>query len=219
MAGAIGSRNSLYAGKLVVGPGGIVNNGGGTVNNGPSVKTLTMTVASGASAVLNADSVLATTITVSGSTNITTATGFNFQNIAAPTITSVSAITITNSATVAIQNAPTAGGSITITNAYALWVVAGGVRIGGSLTIDGGNNIILSATTGTKIGTATTQKLAFWNVTPVIQPATTGTTTGFTVATGTAVLAGSTFTGNTGASAYTIGDIVLALKQAGIMAA
>lgn len=39
-----------------------------------------------------------------------------------------------------------------------------------------------------------------------------GTTSGFTVATGTAVLAGSTFTGNVGASAYTIGDIVKALK-------
>ncbi len=31
-------------------------------------------------------------------------------------------------------------------------------------------NIVLSATTGTKIGTATTQKLGFFNATPVIQP-------------------------------------------------
>ena len=32
-------------------------------------------------------------------------------------------------------------------------------------------NIALNATTGTKIGTAVGQKLGFWNVTPVIQPA------------------------------------------------
>lgn len=47
---------------------------------------------------------------------------------------------------------------------------------------------------------------------------TTGTTTGFLSATGNAVLAGSTFTGNTGSTAYTIGDIVNALKTAGIIA-
>ena len=33
-----------------------------------------------------------------------------------------------------------------------------------------GQNIILKTTTGTKIGTGTTQKLAFWNSTPVVQP-------------------------------------------------
>jgi len=31
-------------------------------------------------------------------------------------------------------------------------------------------NIVLSATTGTKIGTATTQKLGFYNATPIVQP-------------------------------------------------
>lgn len=37
------------------------------------------------------------------------------------------------------------------------------------LTIADAMNIVLNATTGTKIGTATTQKLGFWNVTPVVQ--------------------------------------------------
>lgn len=32
-------------------------------------------------------------------------------------------------------------------------------------------DVALSATTGTKLGTATTQKLGFWNATPVIQQA------------------------------------------------
>lgn len=39
------------------------------------------------------------------------------------------------------------------------------------VTISDAKNIVLNTTTGTKIGTATSQKLGFWNVTPIIQPA------------------------------------------------
>lgn len=38
------------------------------------------------------------------------------------------------------------------------------------LTLVDGTNIALSATTGTKIGTSTTQKLGFYNATPIVQP-------------------------------------------------
>lgn len=38
------------------------------------------------------------------------------------------------------------------------------------IMISDGENVILSTTTGTKIGTATNQKLGFWNATPVVQP-------------------------------------------------
>lgn len=41
----------------------------------------------------------------------------------------------------------------------------------GDITVTDGENIILGSTTGTKIGTATTQKLGFFNATPVVQPA------------------------------------------------
>lgn len=40
----------------------------------------------------------------------------------------------------------------------------------GSLTLKDAFNIVLNATTGTKIGTATTQKLGFFNAAPVVQP-------------------------------------------------
>ena len=96
---------------------------------------------------------------------------------------------------------------------------ATGVSIGKTITLADAVNIVTNATTGTKIGTATTQKIGFWNATPVVQQATTGTLTGFTAGSGTAVNDDSTFTGNSGTAAYTIGDIVLALKNLGILAA
>lgn len=53
---------------------------------------------------------------------------------------------------------------------------------------------------------------------PVAQPNGTGETVGFTTGAGTAVKDDSTFTGNVGATAYRISDIVKALKNTGIMA-
>lgn len=41
----------------------------------------------------------------------------------------------------------------------------------GTIVLGDAANITVNATTGTKIATATSQKLGFWNVTPVIQPA------------------------------------------------
>ena len=51
------------------------------------------------------------------------------------------------------------------------------------------------------------------------QYATTGTVTGYTGGGGTALTHSDTFTGNTGSTAYTIGDVVRALKLLGVMAA
>ena len=72
--------------------------------------------------------------------------------------------------------------------------------------------------TGTTLGRSTSDKVSLYGVTPVVQPSTTGTTTGFTAGSGTAAKDDSTFTGNSGSSAYTVGDIVLALKQLGVLA-
>jgi len=40
----------------------------------------------------------------------------------------------------------------------------------GDITPVDGKNLILGTTTGMKIGTATTQKIGFWNATPIVQP-------------------------------------------------
>lgn len=45
------------------------------------------------------------------------------------------------------------------------------VMAAAGITITDAIHVALGSTTGTKIGTATTQKLGFWGVTPVVQPA------------------------------------------------
>ena len=86
------------------------------------------------------------------------------------------------------------------------------------LQFQDGRNIILATGTGTRIGTATGQRLGFFNTTPIAQPSSTGETSGFTAGVGTAVRDDSTFTGNTGATAYRISDIVRHLKLLGLIA-
>lgn len=67
-------------------------------------------------------------------------------------------------------------------------------------------------------GSSATQ-IAVFGATPVAQQTALGTTTGFTANTGTPMLSGSTFTGGSGSSAYTIGDVILALKNYGFLVA
>lgn len=82
----------------------------------------------------------------------------------------------------------------------------------GDFTFFDGGNFILGTTTGTKIATSTSQKLSFWNATPIVQPTTGVTGAAMTANTGTAVNDASTFAG------YTIGQVVQALKNIGLLA-
>lgn len=73
-------------------------------------------------------------------------------------------------------------------------------------------NIILGTTTGTKLATATSQKLGFWNKTPIVQPTTAIGEAAFVEnAGGVAVNDDSTFDG------YTLRQVVKALRDAGLL--
>jgi len=83
----------------------------------------------------------------------------------------------------------------------------------GNIHIEDAEDIVFDTTTGTKIGTATTQKLGFWNVTPIVQPTTSIAESTFVENSGgTNVNDDSTFDG------YTIGQVVKALRNTGLLA-
>lgn len=82
-----------------------------------------------------------------------------------------------------------------------------------------GHNLQFGTGTGTMLGTSATQKIGHYGVTPVVQPTATGNTHTVTAGSTTNVFTNTTFDGGTGASAYTVGDIVKALKALGLLAA
>ena len=97
---------------------------------------------------------------------------------------------------------------------------------GSVLTVQAGGSLAWAApavptalTTFTATAGTFSGGIAAWGATvPSGQPATSGTVTGYAAGSSTAVTIDGTFTGNRGTTAYTIGDIVLALKQQGLLA-
>lgn len=83
--------------------------------------------------------------------------------------------------------------------------------LSGTLTMSD-TNIVLGTTTGTKIGTATSQKLSVWNATPIVQPTTAVAAATFVANTSGIVDDSATFDG------YTIGQITKALRNVGLLA-
>ena len=126
------------------------------------------------------------------------------QYIKTATYTAIGASVITNAYGFYVE-APTASTNITITNNYAL-------GLAGSLKINDTFNIVFDTTTGTKIATATTQKLAFWNATPIVQPTTAVAAATVVSGTGGNVKHDDTFDG------YTLEKIVRALRTIGLLA-
>lgn len=86
------------------------------------------------------------------------------------------------------------------------------IPAGQHLQMGAGSNIILATTTGTRIGTTTTQKLAFWGTDPIVQPTTGGLAASFSP--GSSGILDDTATYD----AYTIGQVVQALRNIGILA-
>lgn len=85
---------------------------------------------------------------------------------------------------------------------------------------DTGSNVIHTPQSpdGYALGRSPTDLVGCYGATPVVQPAGTGNV--HTVAAGstTSVFTNTTFDGSIGATAYTVGDIVKALKQLGLLA-
>jgi hypothetical protein len=90
-----------------------------------------------------------------------------------------------------------------------------GLNTSGSnrLTLADTVNFEFNTGTGTKIGTATSQKLAFWNATPIVQP-----TTGIAEASFVANGGGVTVTDDSTFDGYTIQQVVKALRDTGLLA-
>jgi len=82
----------------------------------------------------------------------------------------------------------------------------------GNTTWADGINMVFNTTTGTKLGTATTQKIGLWNATPIVQPTTAVAAATFVANTSGIVDDTATFDG------YTIGQIVKALRNIGALA-
>jgi hypothetical protein len=74
------------------------------------------------------------------------------------------------------------------------------------------HNLVTDTATGSKIGTASNQKLGFWNATPVTQQTTSGSSSTIVANSGTTVNQSTTYDG------YTIQQVVKALRTIGILA-
>jgi hypothetical protein len=102
------------------------------------------------------------------------------------------------------------GGTLAVTGASTL---TGLLTANGGITLGDAQNIALNTTTGTKIGAATTQKLSFWDATPIVQPTTAvASATVAHTGGGTNIKTDDTFDG------YTIAQVVKALRNAGLLA-
>jgi hypothetical protein len=90
------------------------------------------------------------------------------------------------------------------------WIISDKLAtFGGGLT---NYDFAFSSTNGTKLGTATTQKIGFWNATPIVQPTTAVAAATVVSGTGGNVKHDDTFDG------YTLEKIVRALRTIGLLA-
>jgi hypothetical protein len=93
------------------------------------------TIASVAGTVFDGFQVVAQTLTLTGGTSVTTATGVNGTSFEVFTINgNAQAKTVAEAATVSIAGAPLGTNSATLTKAYAFWVQGGLARFGGNGT-------------------------------------------------------------------------------------
>jgi hypothetical protein len=104
------------------------------------------------------------------------------------------------------------GGKLTLSSSSGVAGVTLDGQNSNALTLGAGSNIWFDTATGTKIGAATNQKLAFWNATPIVQPTTAVAAATVVSGTGGTVKHDDTFDG------YTLQQVVKALRNSGLLA-
>jgi hypothetical protein len=104
------------------------------------------------------------------------------------------------------------GGEISIKNHLGIPSITLSGRFSNALDFADSKDIGFGTGGGTRIGYATTQKLAFWNATPIVQPTTAVASATFVANLGTSINDASTFDG------YTLKQIVKALRNEGLLA-
>jgi hypothetical protein len=112
------------------------------------------------------------------------------------------------------QTSTTLGSGTTLQTLATRLTISGGAVTTGASTATWADalNFVFGSTTGTKIATATTQKLGFWNTTPIVQPTTAVAAATVVSGTGGNVKHDDTFDG------YTVEQVVKALRNIGILA-
>ncbi len=122
------------------------------------------------------------TLSIDTSVYLTAATGVSSIAGTANEITasaSVGAVTLSLPSALTFTSKTVTGGTFTgigafaQTGAVAFTTGTGVVTLNGAVTVADAKDFTFNTTTGTKIGTATTQKLAFFNSTPIVQPSST----------------------------------------------
>lgn len=103
------------------------------------------------------------------------------QTLLNKTLTSPVISTIVNTGTLTLPTATTTITGRDTTDTLSNKTFAA-TTVDGTVTFNDAKDIAFNTTTGTKIGTATTQKLAFFNATPVVQQAANADTSGATLA-------------------------------------
>lgn len=204
------THNAASASNIVP----FVINQNDTTNN-PNAGTITNTgTGLGLDLVANSGATSGAKNLVLGIRAASTATGtestLQFANTTATTITQSSG---SGQIGVIRVNTPNAGDSDMVFRTTTAGTATERLRLNASgITLADAHNLVFGTTTGTKHGTATSQKQSFWNATPVVQP--------------TTAVAAATFVANTSAIAndtatfdgYTIGQIVKALRNIGLLA-
>lgn len=204
---------TIAAGGMTITSGNLtLTSGNATMTSGNlllSAGTITGTSASASALTVGLAGATNPALQVDAST-ASSATGIKIKSAAAASGVAVSVVSSGTDENLTID----AKGSGTIT----IGGTSTGAVILPTTNITDAKNVVLATTTGTSFGSATTQKLSFYGVTPITQPAASSavSVTGTTGAS-TGVSLDTTFTGG-GTAAYTIGGIVTKLKALGLLA-